>query len=302
MNTNDILSIGTVCTVKNETIMIIGYNYNTFENGIKTYDYVACNYPTGLMDITKIQVLNKVDINKILFTGYQDDAFKALKKSLSSNTTQSADLKEYVFDMNGIVVSNGNEPQNPVNTYKFSKDGTVVSDGKEATKLQTGPYIFDENGMVVADAQGKTSTPASFPSMYTFGEKENVITDGKTVLVPTATNSTSENGQSPYQFENGVVVADGKESVPANVGPYQFENGVVVADGKESVPASVSPYQFKDGVVVADGKESAPASVGPYQFENGVVVADGKESAPASVGPYQFKDGVVVADGKPTAA
>ena len=78
-----ILPIGTVVNLKKTSempVMIIGYfPYN--ENG-DSKDYVSVRYPMGAFDNKMFFFFNQEDIEEVVFKGYMDDSFTALKKTI----------------------------------------------------------------------------------------------------------------------------------------------------------------------------------------------------------------------------
>ena len=139
------------------------------------------------------------------------------------NQDQNEIISPYVFDENGIVIS----------------DGTVTNETQEASSSNTGGYQFDENGIVISDGTVTNETQEASSSNtggYQFDEKGIVISDG------TVTNETQEapvSNTEGYQFdEKGIVISDGtvtnetQEVSVSNTGGYQFdENGIIISDG-----------------------------------------------------------------------
>ena len=110
------------------------------------------------------------------------------------NQDQNEIISPYVFDENGIVIS----------------DGTVTNEAQEVPASNTGGYQFDENGIVISDGTVTNETQEASSSNtggYQYDEKGIVISDG------TVTNETQEvsvSNTGGYQFdENGIIISDG---------------------------------------------------------------------------------------------
>lgn len=74
MKEHNLLPIGTVVLLKEETqeLMIIGYAPIDKETEEDIYDYSACLYPVGLLAVDQVIMFDHEDIEKIIFTGYED--------------------------------------------------------------------------------------------------------------------------------------------------------------------------------------------------------------------------------------
>lgn len=79
------LPIGSVVLLKNATkrLMITGFYVKSDENEEKTYDYVGCLYPEGILSSKENCVFNHEQIDKIFFLGYSDDEEKKFKEMLN---------------------------------------------------------------------------------------------------------------------------------------------------------------------------------------------------------------------------
>lgn len=79
------LPLGSVVLLKNATkrLMITGFYVKVDENGEKTYDYVGCLYPEGVISSKENCVFNHEQIDKIFFIGYSDDEEKRFKEKLN---------------------------------------------------------------------------------------------------------------------------------------------------------------------------------------------------------------------------
>lgn len=79
---NDVLPIGSVITVDEKDLMICSYLKNDALIEGKHFDYICCLYPIGL---TKDVILvNKENIKRIKFIGYQSPDFIKLKETLKN--------------------------------------------------------------------------------------------------------------------------------------------------------------------------------------------------------------------------
>lgn len=79
------LPLGSVVLLKNATkrLMITGFYVKADENDKKTYDYVGCLYPEGVISSKENCVFNHEQIDKIFFIGYSDDEEKKFKEKLN---------------------------------------------------------------------------------------------------------------------------------------------------------------------------------------------------------------------------
>jgi len=79
------LPLGSVVLLKNATkrLMITGFYVKADENNEKTYDYVGCLYPEGVISSKENCVFNHEQIDKIFFIGYSDDEEKRFKEKLN---------------------------------------------------------------------------------------------------------------------------------------------------------------------------------------------------------------------------
>ena len=64
---NDYLPIGSIVTVNGKKMMIIGYDQNIVSDNLTTSDYLGCEYPYGLLNITSLSVFNQSDITNVDF-------------------------------------------------------------------------------------------------------------------------------------------------------------------------------------------------------------------------------------------
>lgn len=137
MNFNNYLPIGSVCLLKGakKRVMIIGYSKNNRKIRTK-YDYVGCEYPTGVTkEKEKLYFLHS-KIDKIFFIGYNDIEQKELLKNFDNSELLSKEN-----NINNVIVNkkgNGdvsllfNDEMN-----KSQKVGTdsILSNEKEKTEI-----------------------------------------------------------------------------------------------------------------------------------------------------------------------
>lgn len=290
MNMEKYLPIGSVCKIKNNNLqyIIIGYNSQSYEDKMYTYDYIAGVYPEGLTSFNKLHVFNHEDIVTVDFVGYKDFNYEKLNKLLLCDTgSKESNLLpevDYVFDENGTVLSDGKEildkyitkndvkiSDNPFqdtneqivaehsktdskewpifNKIKFDENGVVVSDGTEEIKeVENNKFVFDENGVLISDG---TEILQPSGSNFVFDENGVVVSDGKTKL-----SKTEPVVETKYKFDkNGVVIADGS-AVEVKESNFKFdENGIVISDGTKVEETSQLPeYKFdENGILVSDG-------------------------------------------------
>ena len=79
---NDILPIGSIISVEGKDLMICSYIKDDALIEGKHFDYLCCLYPVGL---TKDSLLvNKQDIERVKFIGYQSPDFNKLKELIKN--------------------------------------------------------------------------------------------------------------------------------------------------------------------------------------------------------------------------
>ena len=136
MNFNNYLPIGSVCLLKGakKRVMIIGYSKNNRKIRTK-YDYVGCEYPTGVTkEKEKLYFLHS-KIDKIFFIGYNDIEQKELLKNFDNSELLSKEN-----NINNVIV---NKKGNGVSLLfndemnKSQKVGTdsILSNEKEKTEI-----------------------------------------------------------------------------------------------------------------------------------------------------------------------
>lgn len=184
---NSFMPLGTICSVSgnNKKVMIVGYLYNDFKNGLKTYDYLGIPFPEGFMLPNRLITFNKSDIINIEFMGYQDEEYEKFNNLLNTSLNKNSDdvifIKDpilekkplktnYIFNKDGFVIGQKQvEVSNPFNDYetlyteaknninnnwsdifdnKSFEDEKPADEHEEKEKAST-KYIFDENGIVV---------------------------------------------------------------------------------------------------------------------------------------------------------
>ncbi len=93
------LQLGTIVLLKDakKRMMIIGYEAVTDESDGKTYDYIGCLYPEGVMESNKHLLFNHDQIEEIYFSGYtdiEDQEYKVnLKKLVNERNAQSLNFQ-----------------------------------------------------------------------------------------------------------------------------------------------------------------------------------------------------------------
>lgn len=186
------MPLGTICSVNgnNKKVMIIGYLYNDFKNGLKTYDYLGVPFPEGFMLPNRLITFNKSDVSNVEFTGYQDEEYKKFDNLLNASLNKNSDdvifIKDpilekrppktnYIFNKDGLVIGQEQvEVSNPFDDYEtlyseaknnINSNWSDIFDNKnfedkksasenEEKKVAATKYIFDENGIVVGVEEG----------------------------------------------------------------------------------------------------------------------------------------------------
>lgn len=80
---NKFLPVGTVVKLKEEEkrVMIIGFYPMAMEER-KIYHYVACLYPEGILDSSKLIMFDDAKIEKICYKGFVDEEETEFKNKL----------------------------------------------------------------------------------------------------------------------------------------------------------------------------------------------------------------------------
>lgn len=97
------LPIGTIVLLKDakKRMMIVGYEATTEETEAKTYDYVGCLYPEGVIGPDRNLLFNHNQIDKVFFKGYSDEEDKAFKIKLREIVNER-DMKQ----ISDILITN----------------------------------------------------------------------------------------------------------------------------------------------------------------------------------------------------
>ncbi len=85
MNNKDLLPVGSIATFKgsDKKMMIIGFGAVGDKDPNVVYDYYACMYPEGIMDVEEtVYAFNRKDVKKIFYTGYMDDENKGFLEKM----------------------------------------------------------------------------------------------------------------------------------------------------------------------------------------------------------------------------
>lgn len=137
MSFNNYLPIGSVCLLKGakKRVMIIGYSKNNRKIRTK-YDYVGCEYPTGVTkEKEKLYFLHS-KIDKIFFIGYNDIEQKELLKNFDNSELLSKEN-----NINNVIVNKkGNGDVSLLFNDEMNKNqkvGTdsILSNEKEKTEI-----------------------------------------------------------------------------------------------------------------------------------------------------------------------
>ena len=89
-----LLPIGSVVLLKKakKNIMITSYFiFSVKDKEKKIFDYGGCPFPLGILNADSALGFNHEDIEKVVFTGYQDDEEKELVKNLLEKETEMKD-------------------------------------------------------------------------------------------------------------------------------------------------------------------------------------------------------------------
>ena len=192
-------------------------NFQFDENGVVIFDGT----------LTKQD--NQTNVSGVNTPQVVDNPFKMDYKPEDRNVNQDQQkiLNSYIFDANGVVISDGitnNNLESTANTpqesrYEFDANGVVISDGTTNNNLestanmpQESRYEFDANGVVVSDGttNNNLESTANMPqeSRYEFDANGVVVSDGTTNNNLESTANMPQ--ESRYEFDaNGVVISDG---------------------------------------------------------------------------------------------
>lgn len=90
INNEKFLPLGTVVLLKGGTkrLMIIGYCAFDEAKKDKSYDYIGCLYPEGVISSKQMALFNHSQIQKIDYTGYSDEESKKFNEVLNESISQ----------------------------------------------------------------------------------------------------------------------------------------------------------------------------------------------------------------------
>lgn len=238
---NDYLPIGSIVTVNGKKMMIIGYNQNIVSDSLSTSDYLGCEYPYGLLNITSLSVFNQSDITNVDFQGYISDSYNSLLTKLGksiSASTAPVSSSIYQFDADGFVIG---EP-------------SVKQKEEKASNNKKSSFKFDENGVVISEDFVEELMPTDVaPNQYLF--------------------DASKDADVNNVQDNTVLTIDAKDDVNY-LGDVSFDkDGTVLSDNTVRKEDSYKAQKFKfdaDGFVIDENSYKPP-----FAFdENGFVVSE----------------------------
>lgn len=237
---NDYLPIGSIVTVNGKKMMIIGYDQNIVSDSLSTSDYLGCEYPYGLLNITSLSVFNQSDITNVDFQGYISDSYNTLLTKLGKSISASS---------------------TPVSSsiYQFDSDGFVIGDlsveqKEEPSKKKKSSFKFDENGVVISEDFVEELMPTDVaPNQYLF--------------------DAAKDAQADNVQDNTVLTIDANKDVNYLGGLTFDDNGTVLTDNTQKKEDSYKAQKFQfdaDGFVITDDSYKPQ-----FAFdENGFVVSD----------------------------
>jgi len=263
------LPIGTICEIKgnDKKVMIVGYLKTTFNNSLKTYDYIGVIYPEGMLAPNRICQFDVSDIINVLYRGLENEEYKKFKSLISENspseiinektkfkkvnqafTTSTDTFSKLVFDENGVVMF-AEQANSNLSDFEFDENGYVIKERKKEIKnpfLIKNEYEFDENGVVIKDKKNKP-TKTTTKNGFEFDENGYVLNENKTI---------DSIIKEDYEFdENGVVIKDKKNKPTKTTKKNGFEfdeNGYVLNENKTIDSLIKEDYEFdENGVVIA---------------------------------------------------
>lgn len=261
------LPIGSVVNVKglNKKMMIIGYYSLEYQNSVKIYDYVGCNYPEGMLLKNNLFSFNHSDIVSCDFVGYKDATYATLNNNLnnqlqsdSKNMEQPKNFLNLKFDENGVVVY---EEMSPVKKApEIVKKAAVINpfDLKNATvevkseaPVMKDAFKFDENGVVIEDNTVKANKK-DIESNFRYTFDENGFVTGETRIGEVKNDKKTDEVQ--YLFdENGFVIGEEK------VGKVDANKRIInnVATKPEEQPKrndfQMPHYRFdENGIIISE--------------------------------------------------
>lgn len=258
------LPIGSVCSIDNSNnkYMVIGYNKNDF-------DFISVLYPDGYLNNDNFIYFNEGQISEIYSLGYKDEYGIMFSKKMNIeekpvDEPQSGDADELQEE-----IPSQEESFSP---YVFDENGTVIAvnepkqENVAVQEENTSPYVFDENGTVIA-----VNEPKQEEVISEIPNEENQVEEDKGIF------------ESPYIFdENGVVIDinnlnSDNESVKEEQVSTEVSNESKIIKGdsryifnEEGMVIAVKP----DEEVKEENVTSEVESTSPYVFdENGTIVA-----------------------------
>lgn len=238
---NDYLPIGSIVTVNGKKMMIIGYDQNIVSDNLTTSDYLGCEYPYGLLNITSLSVFNQSDITNVDFQGFISDSYNSLLAKLGKS-----------------IASSGSAPASS-SIYQFDSDGFVIGDlsveqKEEPSKKKKSSFKFDENGVVISEDFVEELMPTDVaPNQYLF--------------------DAAKDAQADNVQDNTVLTIDANQDVNYLGGLTFDDNGTVLTDNTQKKEDSYKAQKFQfdaDGFVITDDSYKPQ-----FAFdENGFVVSD----------------------------
>ena len=282
------LPIGSVCSIDNSNnkYMVIGYKKND-------YDFVSVLYPDGYLNNENFIYFNEGQVNEIYSLGYKDEYGIMFSKKMNIEETpldepQSGDVEEPQEE----IVPSQSDSTSP---YVFDENGTVIAVNEPKQEVSasveesTSPYIFDENGTIIGvnEPKQEVSAPVEedkgiFASPYIFDENGVVI------------DINNSNTEKTETVEENDVSSDDSKIIKGDSRYIFNEEGMVIAvkpeESKEEVTASVeesaSPYIFdENGTIIGVNEPKQEISTSEVQEEVPV-----EENKPVENRKYVFDE------------
>lgn len=142
-NVEKYLPLGSVVLLKEakKRIMVIGFMGRAQETGDKTFDYIGCLYPEGILSSDKNLMFNHDQIDKIFYLGLVDDeqrGFQLKLKNLEKEINGEVEPVAQPIEQSVVQPTQNDVP--PVNTMEYSTPFQQNVSGMQQPQLNS---LFD---------------------------------------------------------------------------------------------------------------------------------------------------------------
>ena len=219
---NKYLPIGSVCNINNGSELLMIVGFK--KNG---KDYEGLHFPEGTNSTKGNVYFNHDEINELYALGYKNSSSISFSKELLDGGYSNTNTVEEPTTNSSIV-----------DKYIFDENGVVIADNTIPTTTEENTsifnkYDFDENGVVISDntiSSNVEETNDNIFNKYVFDENGIVIAENRPAVEPTKVEDIPTFGEIEFD-SNGVVVSSNDKKPTSR---FEFdENGIIVAEHKE---------------------------------------------------------------------